>query len=358
MNESKQYKIQKQTEINNNFYSNPNLKFKQIIIRNNKTSGDNDVFEVYKSMKNQETYLAYPNKKGNLDIIIIKNLQLFISLNFHKDDINIVKYFINKKNNYEYLISVDKSSTIIICDINNDYSNIYQINKKVSRGYISSSLLCFLNLNNDINDIIIFSYNIKEYTYIYSLDKKQKIKEIEKTNGHNTYYIILWFNKNENLNYLIELSDGNIYVYNILDDSLYYNLTLDIFNYSEYNSGFIYSKNNNDFLVVCNKIGEVNIWDMENKNLFSYINLNKGYGKNKIYLSNILQWSKRYMIVCEYDNKGFKIIDIDTLNILTSIRGKHSGGIIWGKKFVHPNYGECLLTTGKGDSIILWSIGV
>ena len=351
-------KIDEQNEINGYFCSNPNLKFKQIITSNNKNSGDTNAFEIFKSLKNQETYLAYPNKTGNLDIIIIKNLQILVSLKEHKDDINIVKYFINIKNNNEYLISVDKSSTIIIWDINKDYSNIYQINCKISRGFISGSLLCFINIDNVINNIIVFSYNIKQYTNIYSLDKKQKIRVIKETNKHNTYYILLWFNKKDNINYLIELSDGNIYIYNILDDTLYFNFNLDPFNYSEYNCGFIYTKNNNDFLIVCNKIGEINIWDLENKIIFSYINLNNCYDTNKIYLSYILQWSKKYIIVCEYYNKGFKIIDIDELDklkIITSIRGNHSGGIICAKKFVHSIYGECLLTTGKGDGIILWT---
>ena len=358
---SQNLKISEQTEtgIYGDFHSNPNLKFKQIIINNNKNSGDNDVFEVFKSMKNQETYLAYPNQNDNLDIIIIKNLQLLISLKGHKDDINIVKYFINNKNKSEYLISVDKSSTIIIWDINNDYSNIYQINRKVSRGYISGCLLCSLNLNNVIDNIIIFSYNIKDYTNIYSLDNKQKIKTIKETNEHNTYYILLWLNKKDNLYYLIELSNGNIYIYNIQDDTLYFNSDLDTFNYSQYNCGFVYTKNNNDFLFASNIPGEIFIWDLENKNIFSYINLNNSYNTNLIYLTYILQWSKKYIIACEYYNKGLKIIDIDKLKVIkviTSIRGKHYGRIICAKKFIHPNYGECLLTTAKGDGIILWTI--
>ncbi len=62
------------------------------------------------------------------------------------------------------------------------------------------------------------------------------------------------------------------------------------------------------------------------------------------------------MIVCEYFNKGFKIIDIDTFKIITSINGSHSGGIICAKKFYHPFYGESLLSSGQDNNIILWSV--
>ena len=336
------------------FLHNPNLKFKQIITKNNNNSGFNNIFEVYKSLKNNEVYLASPHKtEYNLDIIIIKNCKLLISLKGHNNLINIVKYYINTKNKDEYLISIDKDNSTIIWGINTNYSKIYIINGEKSIGLISDFLFCFININNSPDNYIIFANKYKEYTSIYSLDDK-KIKVIESSNKYNTYYLIFWINKKDNNNYIIELSEGSIYINNINNDMLYDNFNLSPFDYYQNNCGFIYTKYNQDYLIVCNSKGDINIWDLENKYLALNICLNNN--KNKNSLLYILEWSNKYIIIADYYNRLFNIMDINTSKILTKIKGKHFGGIIYAKKFIHPIYGESLLTSGQDNSIILWSI--
>jgi WD40 repeat protein len=341
------------------FLSNPNLKYKKLIVNNNYSNGLNDIFEIFTSFENKETYIASPSKfEYLLDIISIKTCKSFITLKGHKNYINKVKYFMNDNNNNEYLISVDKDNVIIIWDITNKYSNIYKIDNNISRGSISDVLLIFniVDSKKIINDYIIISYNTKIFTSVYSLNKKCKIKTIEKTNEYNTYYLIQWYNRKDSNNYIIELSDGNIFIYNIKDNTLYTELTSGYFDYLQNNCGYIYNNNNNDFLVVSSPCGNINIWDLEIKDLYCNISLYDNFDNKKLYISYILQWSSKYMIVCEYVNKGFKIIDIDTLKIITSVNGVHTGGIICAKKFHHPIYGESLLSLGQDNNIILWSV--
>ena len=352
--EEKYYFFQKQLAI-----SNPNLKFKQIITSNNYSNGFNDIFEIFSSIENKEVYLASPNKNEYiLNIISVKTCNLFTSLKGHNNYINKVKYFVNNKNNNEYLISLDKDNVIIIWDITNKYLNIYKIDYRISKGNISDVLLCFniIDSKNKINNYIIFSYNCKIYTNVYSLDNKYKIKNIQNTNEYNTYYLIHWFNKKDNNNYIVELSDGNIYIYNIIDNTLYFNFNLGEFDYSKNNCGFIYNKNNTDYLIVSSPCGNINVWDLENKCIYSNISLYNEFDTKKLYLSYILQWSNKYIIACEYYYKGFKIIDIDNFKIITYINGIHSGGILCAKKFYHPIYGESLLSLGQDNNIILWNI--
>ena len=124
------------------FFSNPNLKFKKIIINSNYSNGFNDIFEIFKSFN--KIYLASPNKNEYIiDIINIENSKLFISLKGHNNFINQVKYFKNKNNNNEYLASVDKNNVIIIWNINNNYSKYYNIESYTSKGFISGILLSF-----------------------------------------------------------------------------------------------------------------------------------------------------------------------------------------------------------------------
>ena len=208
-------------------------------------------------------------------------------------------------------------------------------------------------------DYFIYSYNCKEYTNIYSLYKKEKIKVIEKTNEYNTYYSLLWFNKKNKNNYIIELSDGNIYFYDIFDNDYFNIINLGIFNYTKIISGFIYTKNNLDYMASCSANGNIYITDLNNHSIINYLSLShKGISKikNIIFLSYILQWSNKYIIVCEYYNKGIKIIDIDKLKIISSIKEKNVGQIISSKKFIHPIYGESLLIASQDNNISLWTI--
>ena len=61
-------------------------------------------------------------------------------------------------------------------------------------------------------------------------------------------------------------------------------------------------------------------------------------------------------MVCEYFYKGFIILDIENLKIITSIKGIHTGPITCAKKFYHPIYGDSLLSSDQDNNIILWSI--
>ena len=108
-----------------------------------------------------------------------------------------MKYFKNKNNNKEYLISCDKANVIIIWDIINKFSNIYKIECKISIGFISDVLIFFDNkeVYDKINDYIIFAFDCQYYTNIYSLKNKKKIGIIEQFNEYNTYYLLLRFHK-------------------------------------------------------------------------------------------------------------------------------------------------------------------
>ena len=204
--------------------------------------------------------------------------------------------------------------------------------------------------------IIFFGFNYRYYTNVYSVKNKLKAGIIDKTNEYNTYFLLLWFNKKYINNYLIELSE-NIFIYNIKKNNLNYIVHVGDYYNSKINSGFIYNKNNIDYLIfACNSgiIYKLNLDTKELNRIFSV----KSYNKAKIYFSYLLQWSNKYMIVCEYYNKGFKIIEIednDTFRIVTSIKGKYSGFIIYAKKYIHPIYRESLFTSGSDNTIILWS---
>lgn len=347
-------KYKNKNSLHNNLnFSKPNFKFIKIV-RENNYCGLNDIFEVFASIKRKDIYLASSNPNYNLDIISIKdieNCKVITSLKGHLYYINFIKYF-KKEEKEEYLISADKDRVIIIWDIINDFSKYYKIETYSSIGEISCALICFnfIDSNKNIENYIIFSFNRENYTNIHSLYKKKKIREIKYTNTYNTNYLVFWENKNT----LFELSEGKIFMYNrefILDKVLIsdsYELN--------FNFGFIYNdKNENDCFIFSSSSGNIYYYNLVKDKLISIISINNNPIKDKNCLCYFIQWSNRYVIACDYYQKGFKVIDLETSSVIDSISNQHKGGVICAKKIYHPNNGECLLTAGNDEKIILWN---
>ena len=115
-------------------------------------------------------------------------------------------------------------------------------------------------------------------------------------------------------------------------------------------SGFIYEKENNDYLCSSSYNGYINIWDLYNKKIFKVINI------NKCYLAHIIEWNNKYIIVADYYNKSFKIIDLEENKIICDIKGQHTEELACIKKIYHPIYGESLFTAAQDNIIKLWII--
>ena len=96
--------------------------------------------------------------------------------------------------------------------------------------------------------------------------------------------------------------------------------------------------------------GYINIWDLYNKNIFKVINV------NNCCLMHIIEWNSKYIIVADFDNISFKIIDIEKYEIISDINSNHSLKLKTIKKIYHPIYGESLLSTGRDKTIKFWSI--
>ncbi len=158
------------------------------------------------------------------------------------------------------------------------------------------------------------------------------IKCINNTNNSRIYYLLSWYNKKNNKYYIIQFSFEKIIISNLLEDELYSELKQE----PEQNhlSGFIYEKDNNDYLCSSSCNGYINIWDLFNKKIFKIINTNN----NKSRLAQIFNWNEKYIIVADVDNKSFKII------VISDIGGQHTKEVYSIKKIYHPIYGESLLS--------------
>ena len=346
--ENKRYEY----KINYEFKKEPrNLRFKENIIKTNTYGGWNDKFEIFISFKDNKEYLVSPNTNNyKLDIYNLINNKIIYTLTGHNNIIWTTRYFMNNKNYNEYLISADKDKIVIIWDITNNYNIKYTINTKYGND-IYSCLLIFPH-NSDDNYIITSTFNDSgkdedSATKLYSLNNGNFIKYINNTNNNSIYYLLSWYNKRNNKYYIIQFSYKKIIINNLLEEELYSEFS----NVSEHDhkSGFIYYIDNNDYLCSSSSNGYINIWDLYNKNIYKVINT------NGCYLANIIKWNKKYIIVADYNNKSFKIIDIDNDSIY-DVNTDHNDKLACIKKINHPKYGESLFTAARDKIIKLWTI--
>ncbi len=113
----------------------------------------NKWFEVYTTYKQNKLYLC--SAFNILRIYEFDPFQLIVVLNGHDyERISSVRYFINKNNNNEYLISSDKSGLVVIYDITNNYKIKYRINAGHGAD-IYSCLLVFPELNKYKDNYIV-----------------------------------------------------------------------------------------------------------------------------------------------------------------------------------------------------------
>jgi len=348
-------------KINHKFIKEPiNLKYQLDIIDTNDFFGCSDLFEVYTSYKDNKEYIASKNINDfNIDIITLIDNKKILSLKGHETHIRTIRYFINNKDNNEYLISADDNGLVIVWDITNEYNIKYQIESNyeinTKKGIsIFSCLLVFPENNND-NYIVISTNNIskdidKSATKIYSLNDGNFFKSINNSNNYGIMYLLSWHNKKNNKYYIIQLGNGKIIINNLLEDELYCELKHK--HEGDLNSGFVFSKDNIDFLCYSSEIGRICIWNLYTKKLVNKIKM------PKCRLMHIIEWNNKYLIVSDFDNKTFKVIDLEkkrnNIYDFHDKEGQHTSYVKSIKKIIHPIYGECLLTSGSDKKIKLW----
>ena len=354
--------VQKYPEEN----GNPNdLKFKYDLVNTNTKGGLNDIFEVFKSIKDNEDYLVSPNKMNfHLDLINLKNNKFYGSLKGHQKKVTSVRYFLNNYINNEYLISSDEIGIIFIWDVSDSYKKLFTLNTKYN-DIIYSCLLIFTetnyesdNSNTERNNgyIITSTYDISKEnqnsaTKIYSMVNGEFINYIKNTNTNSVFYLLSWVNKKDKRNYIIQFCYLKILITNLLDDDdVYAELTQEQ-KLSHY-SGFIYEKKSEDkvYLYSSSKNGIINIWDLYSKVLINSIDIEGSI------LCHIIQWDDKYAIVADYNGKSFRIINMETLKVEQNIGNSHTKEVKSIKKVRLPILGDFLLTAGNDNVIKLWSI--
>ena len=339
----------------------PNFFFKENIISYcDCICGLNESFDVFKSIKNNNTYLIISNKENNnIEIIDLISKEIIKSIEGNGKYIYL-KYYLNPINNREYLITADIKSIIKVIDISDNYNIISQINfsKEFKNTWIflNCAIIFNIQINSQKLDILLISSRAKyreEYpTKIYNLANGQFLKDINNTEKNKTRFIIPWYNESNGLYYIIECCEDLLIVVNILHNEVYAKLEEE--RYKIYSSGFVHKENKIDYLYVSNSSSEIKIWNLIDKELVKLIKISEKFDNRRLY--GLLFWNKSYLVVNDDTNKAIKVVDLEQNKAVSHIYNKHEGSVRCLKRITHPEYGECLLTGGDDHKIKLWII--
>ena len=330
--------------------NNPNIRFNSIIQKMNCCFGINDIFDIYHDKNNNnELCLIFPSDNFVIKITRLLDNHLIKSLEGHTGKISFLKHFYNEFEQKDYLISSGKKSVVKVWDLSDNYNLLYTLNINYSTNSIIYNCTVLFTENKGNFLIISSNENQKEdYTKIYDFNTEEFIADLEATNYIEIFCLLIW--KNNDKNYLIESSIGNILIHNLETKELIKILSTN--KKSIQNSMCLINDPDSkklDLLCVTTVHGLINFWDLGNFTLKFSIKYKSSY------FYDIINWNDNYIIVGEKNNSSIIIIDVLQRRVITVIKNKNISFVITLKKLNHPLYGQSLLINDLKNNIILFS---
>ena len=348
--------IEYNNKIDYKFIKRPNLKYK---LKTN-FRGRIKNFEIFTSYIDNTDYIAFPDySDSNLKIFYFYENKLKKNIKIG-DSIKEIRYFINKNNYNEYLL-IKRNKKVNILYITNNYINIYEHDEDYYDCLLvfpSINAIYFVFSEHEFYSNGYYSDEIEYYEYsrtrAYVLFDYKSILYSEVETDENSFLLLSWYNKKNNLYYIIQLRrfEQYINIYELLSTKKTYCLKCP----PDLIDGIVTCNNDanqTDYLNVLTKSNNIYIYNLENGNIlkkYDIFNNFKQIGK----IGQFIQWNDRYIIFI-IDNYFLKILDLKINKIITVIKTNHD--ICFIKKINHQIYGESLLISGNSYSdIYLWTI--
>ena len=263
--------------------------------------------------------------------------------NAHKDDITNFRYYHQKKNNKNIIITTSGANqNIKLWDFYN-WECILDLPYIYNSGLIFS--LCIFNENNKQDYIITCGSSDLAEIRFYDFSGNY-IKSIDNS-SEKTLYIDYIFDKNISKYYIITGNDGYIKSYDYNENKLYHK-------YIEFGMlwhcsiKYIFSENILKLIDSCWGDDYIRIWNFHSGTLMTKIKTN---GNN---IKSIYIYNDNFIFIGCYDH-SMKLIDINNQKVIKNFE-EHKDWVLTIDKIIHPTYGECLLSQGLGKSemIKIW----
>lgn len=327
-----------------NFKTNPeNIRQLKILLNGVDTQEySNNTICIFKSIFDFIYLIYLKNQKSFICYDIVKTRNICIIKNAHKTTITCFRYHFDNIKKRDLLMSISKyDNTIKIWEILK-WNCLYTFQNIYSSGYLYSA--CFLQKDDNI---YIISTNGIENNFMNSEPIKifdffgKNVKVLENENN-NSYYIETYYNKNNNKIFILIGRFGYIEAYDYNQNKSlkkYEAAREDNFHFKKRKIIISEQNNGNTFLIGLDK-KFIEIWNFETGDLVNLLDL-KG---------------EDHKDICFWNDKYFFSISLNSI-YLYDIKGNliketmKNNNIFLIKKFLHPKYGECLISLHSYDQI-------
>ena len=308
-----------------------------------------NIFVSFISINNGVLYLVYTNEQKSLIFYnLIDNIKMNEIKNSHATNINNIRYFFDKINNRDLILSISFGNLKIW---NIDSECIININEK------SILTACILN-NKNQNYILsitkklistIRNRSMKTYNLDGNLVKEIDLAPIFGLNDlPSERFIDCYYDINYSKYYIILCNDYSSFSFDYNEQRIYQEYK-EYYNDHERNV-IIKVEKNIVKLIESIKAGKINIWDFHSGEFLFAI-----YVKDNYFLYDICLWKENYLFIgCS--NNTIKLLDLNDGKIIYEFK-TYKDSVISIKIINHPKYGECLLSHGYlSGGIQLWDI--
>ena len=292
-----------------------------------------NTFCAFQSIINKECYILYSNNKKDIIIFDLIDFKIIQKIqNPHNNFITNLLYYLDKIKNKDLILSVSYDNNIKIWNFKN-FECILDIKNINKNGYMNSACLFYNNKTNEYN---ILSSNTNfgncEYIKIYNLNGN-KMGEIKDSNN-STNFINIYYDSDLCKTYIITANDDCVRSYDFDKNEIYHKYS-DNDNKSHY-SIIINNKNGKNIKLIESSIDAIiRIWNFHSGELIDKIKIG-----NKC--CAICLWNNNFLFTASRD---IELIDLNSKKII-SVLNNHNSDVITIKKFIHPKFGECLISQG------------
>ena len=329
-----------------NFRSNPNFKFKEIVVEKTECLGSTYQFDCYKA-DDGETYLIYPywdiekadKPDHHISLINLRTKEIFKTLEGHKDRVLTARYFQDPYTNKHYLISADRKQKVLVWDLSDGGNIIFETEMKYE-SFIYSVLLMFEEGGKIMPVVSTLSSG---ETFIFHVDDKNKKEELKDTKDFNIYFMTYWWDEKNKQHNIISCGKNKILIsqykssnnpntnYSIQTDEKHpYNL-----------GGMVFKNKGKDYLITSATYGLIKVIDLEQKKeIYSQ-------ALEDVFFYSFIRWNDQYILLNDCLQRRILVLDMeDNYTIKSKVLCPEMYFDRFIKKVNHPIYGESIMSVG------------
>jgi WD40 repeat protein len=324
------------------FTSNPNFKFKEVVIEKSECLASTYQFDCYKT-KDGKTLLIAPyfdiDKPGDrihhISLVDLETNEVVKKLEGHGDRVLTARYFQEPKEKKDYLISADRKHHVIVWDLE-DGKKIFERDLKYD-SFIYSVLLMFEE--SDIYAVV--STLGSGETFVFKVGSNDEGIALHDTKDLNIYFLAYWWDEKNKAHNIIQCGKNKILItqWNKNLDSSYHIATDDKHPYNL--GGMVFKNKDKDLLITSATYGLIKIIDLQEKKEIKSIQL------EDVFLYSFVRWNDQYILVNDTLQRRILVLDMtEDYAIKSKVLCPEFYFDRFIKKVDHPKYGESILSVG------------